>query len=99
MFTPLRCLLALFVMLLPACMTVAAQKSLDQWPIYGGDAGGMRFTESRQITPANVAQLATAWTFHTGALSKGRPGAKNSSFEATPILFHGVLYLSSPYDD
>jgi len=70
-----------------------------QWPTYGGDPGGQRYTASSQITKANVAQLTTAWTFHTGSIAKNRPGTRNSSFEATPILFHDLLYLTSPYDE
>lgn len=42
-----------------------------QWSAWGGDAGGSRFAPLTQITPANVAALKPAWTFHTGALAKG----------------------------
>ncbi len=69
------------------------------WPTYGGDPGGMRYTAATQITRGNVGQLAPAWTFHTGAIAKGRKGAANSSFEATPVLFGASLYLTSPYDE
>src|SRR5437899_4649652 len=36
----------------------------DEWPTYGHDAGGMRFSPLTQITPANVSQLKLAWTYH-----------------------------------
>jgi quinoprotein glucose dehydrogenase len=85
--------LALLAVLLPA----ASQQ--PQWPTYGGDPGGQRYTAATQITPANVTQLTPAWTFHTGSVAKGRPGTAGSSFEATPVLFHGALYLTSPFDE
>ena len=38
--------------------------SSAEWPTYGHDAGGMRFSPLRDITPANVATLEVAWTYH-----------------------------------
>ena len=94
--------LATVLLLSLAASSLHAQSSKDidtQWPTYGGDPGGQRYTASAQITRANVTQLQPAWTFHTGSVAKNRTGVKNSSFEATPILFHGLLYLTSPYDE
>jgi quinoprotein glucose dehydrogenase len=36
----------------------------SEWPTYGHDPGGMRYSPLTQITPANVAQLETAWVYH-----------------------------------
>ena len=36
----------------------------SEWPTYGHDAGGMRFSPLTQVTPANVNRLEKAWTFH-----------------------------------
>jgi len=68
------------------------------WPTYGGDAGGQRYSEAKQITSANVSKLAPAWTYHTGALRSSNMSVSKSDFEATPILFEGLLYLSTPFD-
>ena len=38
------------------------------WSVYGRDAGGTRYSPLKQVTPANVAKLKVAWTYHTGAL-------------------------------
>ena len=35
-----------------------------EWPTYGHDSGGMRFSPLTQITPANVSQLKVAWVYH-----------------------------------
>ena len=36
----------------------------SEWPTYGHDAGGQRFSPLTQLTPANVARLKIAWTYH-----------------------------------
>jgi len=36
----------------------------NEWPTYGHDPGGMRFSPVTQITPANVSQLNVAWVYH-----------------------------------
>jgi quinoprotein glucose dehydrogenase len=41
-----------------------AHASSGDWPTYGHDAGGARFSPLTQITPHNVAQLQPAWTYH-----------------------------------
>jgi quinoprotein glucose dehydrogenase len=80
--------------------TTQPEHSTDaQWPTYGGDAGGQRYSPSTQINRGNVGQLQVAWTFHTGASSPGSSSAgRSGSFEATPILFKDSLYLTSPFD-
>lgn len=67
-----------------------------QWQYYGGDAGGTRHADSRQITADNVDQLEIAWTVRTGELGVGFLRADKLSFEATPILVDDTLYLSTP---
>src|ERR1051325_10871173 len=35
-----------------------------EWPTYGHDSGGMRFSPLTQITPSNVNNLKVAWVYH-----------------------------------
>jgi quinoprotein glucose dehydrogenase len=65
------------------------------WPVYGGDAGGTRYSALTQITPQNVDGLRVAWIFHTGELGKDVKDWERSAFEATPILHDGTLYLTT----
>jgi quinoprotein glucose dehydrogenase len=69
----------------------------DEWPAYGRDAGGSRYSPAARITRDNVSRLRVAWTYHTGAMPLTGAGLK-SAFEATPILVDGVLYLSTPFN-
>jgi glucose dehydrogenase len=57
------------------------------WPSYGRDPGGARYSPLAQINTGNVSRLRRAWTYHTG--EQGR------SLETTPILVDNVLYLST----
>jgi quinoprotein glucose dehydrogenase len=76
---------------------VAAAPDVD-WPFYGGDAGGQRFSRASQITPANVGGLKVAWSYSTGDMTTRRKALGNASFEGTPILAGGRLYLCSPFN-
>jgi quinoprotein glucose dehydrogenase len=75
----------------------AAQTKDVGWPNYGNDAGGARFSEAKQIDRNNVAQLKVAWTFRTGALDEKRDLNEKATFETTPILVDGKLFLSTPW--
>src|SRR5579885_2070214 len=75
----------------------ARQREVD-WPNYGNDAGGMRFSPLTQINRNNVGHLKLAWIYHTGDISDGSQGKRKSEFEATPILVGGTLYLSTAFN-
>ena len=68
------------------------------WPVYGHDAGGTKYSPLSQINRANVSSLKPAWTFHAGDMyaptnGKGRP----SGFETTPLYIDGTLYLTTAF--
>jgi quinoprotein glucose dehydrogenase len=65
------------------------------WPAYGSDPGGIRYSPAEQITPANVKNLKVVWTFRTGDLGDDFVDEKHLTFEATPILHNGLLYLTT----
>jgi quinoprotein glucose dehydrogenase len=70
----------------------------EDWPAYGHDAGATRFSPLTQITPANVAQLQPAWTFHMNPNFDPKVGKSlGGSSTSTPLEVGGVIYLSTPY--
>jgi quinoprotein glucose dehydrogenase len=71
---------------------------IAEWPYYGGDAGGSRYSPLTQITKDNVAALRVAWEYHTGDVSDGSDGRRKSAFEATPIVANGTLYVTTPFN-
>lgn len=60
-----------------------------QWPSYGRDYGNRRFSPLKQINRDNVANLVPLWTFKSGI---------NATFQATPIVVDGIMYLSLPFN-
>jgi quinoprotein glucose dehydrogenase len=84
------------VVLLAAGFVLGADDG--DWPAYGRDAGGTRYSPLKQINRRNVGSLKVAWTYHTHALDPASGLNQKAAFEATPILFEGNLYLSTPFD-
>jgi quinoprotein glucose dehydrogenase len=67
------------------------------WRHYGGDAGGMKYSPLKQIHRGNVARLRVAWTHNTGDVSDGGDFLVRSSFEATPLVVDGTMYVTTPF--
>ncbi len=76
---------------------VGLQATAQEWPAYGNDGGGSRYSTLSLINRANVAQLKVAWTYHTHALEPESVNNRNAAFEATPIMVDGKLFLTTPY--
>lgn len=70
----------------------------QDWPVYGGDAGGTRYSPLKQINRANVATLKPTWTYHAIDVSDGTEFPVRSAFESTPLLVDRVLYLVTVFD-
>ncbi|RME35783.1 MAG: pyrrolo-quinoline quinone, partial [Gammaproteobacteria bacterium] len=60
------------------------------WALYGGDHGNRRFSPLDQIDNRNVSRLKLAWRHATG---------RKATFEASPVVVDGIMYLSTPYND
>ncbi|MHA7871642.1 MAG: pyrroloquinoline quinone-dependent dehydrogenase [Hyphococcus sp.] len=83
----------------PPPAIVAQPPTQTGWPAYGGDEGGARYSSLDQITRANVAALAPAWTYSTGDLSKRGAANDRSAAQATPILVGDSLVFCSPFNE
>lgn len=59
------------------------------WLTYGRDYGNRRFSPLAQITAANVKRLVPRWIYQSGV---------PATFQATPIVADGVIYLSLPFN-
>jgi alcohol dehydrogenase (cytochrome c) len=61
------------------------------WTTYGGNDWNQRYSTLKQINTNNVAQLVPRKIFQTGI-------ARLGSFENTPIVLKGVMYVTTPYN-
>ena len=84
--------------LIAGCLAgVRQERAVDgEWPTYGNDPGGTRYSPLSDISRANVGGLRTAWTYRTGESHDARPPGL-LAFEATPLMVDGTLFLSTPY--
>ncbi len=71
----------------------------EEWPNYGNDPGGTRYSALEQINRQNVAALEVAWEFDSPDFADGQTGTPTrSAFEATPLMIDGTLYVPTPLD-
>jgi quinoprotein glucose dehydrogenase len=66
------------------------------WPVYGRDPGGARFSPLTQITRDNVARLQVAWTYHTGMPDMSTMSHRPPALEVTPLVVDGLMYVITP---
>ena len=66
----------------------------QDWPMYGGNKAGNRYSTLTQINLKNVKNLKVAWTYNAaGADGKaGRP----LEIQCQPIVINGILYGTTP---
>ena len=89
---------AVVVGLMAAAPGVGARQRAGEWPVYGGDPGGQKYSTLTGITKDNVANLKVAWEWKPGEAPKAEFGTFPGAFQNTPIMIEGVLYVSTPYN-
>ena len=70
-----------------------AREEPQNWLTYYGAYNGQRYSPLDQINTENVKRLLPAWVFQAGTTGL-IAGASTYSFEATPIVVDGVMFLS-----
>ena len=78
----------------------AQDRGMVEWPVYGGDPGGMKYSRLADLNRTNVRRLAPAWSWNTGdpanpPADSGRP-ARPGNFQATPLMVHDTVYVPTP---
>jgi len=69
---------------------VRASAEPQNWLTYSGTYSSHRYSELRDVTPANVKDLEMKWVFQAQSLN---------SFSATPLVIDGVMYLTQAPND
>src|SRR5438132_377627 len=90
-----------------ACLIASnALHAQTDWPVFGHDPGGTRYSPLKQVNTSNVTRLKLTWTFDTEvagapppptpAGAARRPRVRRS--ETTPLVIGDVMYLSTAYN-
>ncbi|MCY3972032.1 MAG: PQQ-binding-like beta-propeller repeat protein [Acidobacteria bacterium] len=73
--------------------------SVGDWPMYRGDAEGTGYSALSEITTANVADLAQAWSYSLASVPTSVAGGPlqihPARSQATPIVVGGLMYVPS----
>ncbi|MCP2003119.1 UNVERIFIED_ORG: quinoprotein glucose dehydrogenase [Buttiauxella agrestis ATCC 33320] len=77
---------------------VAASSAIPDadWPAYGRNQEGQRYSPLKQINDKNVGQLKEAWTFQTGDVKRPTDPGEITN-EVTPIKVRDTLYLCTAH--
>src|SRR5687768_9940064 len=69
----------------------------EEWPVYGRDSAGSKYSPLDQINRENVKQLQVAWRWSSpdNDAAKKNPVVRPGPNEATPLMIGGVLYTST----
>jgi quinoprotein glucose dehydrogenase len=66
----------------------------DDWPTYGGNNAGNRYSPLTQINAQNVKKLKLAWSYDTG--DNKDPNQRGMDMQCQPIVIKGIMYGTSP---
>ena len=85
-------------LLVAGAVTLAPDPREQDWPFYGGDQGGMKYSPLAEINPSTVARLRVVWEWSPREKALAQYGTRPGNFQATPLMIDNVLYLSTPYN-
>ena len=92
----------LFSLLILSVFLLAGRRSTEaiqdvpdeDWPTYGGNPAGNRYSPLNQINTTNVKNLQLAWSYDTG--ENNDPNGRNADIQCQPIMVRGVMYGTTP---
>jgi quinoprotein glucose dehydrogenase len=70
----------------------------QDWPFYGGDQGGTKYSPLTDVNASTVSRLRVAWEWSPREKNLAQFGTRPGNFQATPLMIGNVLYLSTPYN-
>jgi quinoprotein glucose dehydrogenase len=69
-----------------------------EWPFYGGDQAGTKYSVLTDVNRSTVARLGIAWEWSPREKALDEFGTRPGNFQTTPLMIGAVLYLSTPYN-
>ncbi len=70
------------------------QQEQADWPVYGGNKPGNRYSSLKQINLKNVQDLEVAWIYNSAdaPVEDGSKHRQEHEIQCQPIVVHGILY-------
>jgi len=91
-----RLLPLLVVLLAGSCAN--PHREMADWPVYGGNKAGNRYSSLDQINLKNVQDLQVVWTYNSADVpfADGSRHRQQHEIQCQPIVVHGILYGTNP---
>lgn len=80
------------VLMISGCVN----KDDSDWPNYGGNKAGNRYSSLKDINTDNVKNLKIAWTYDTAEDSARNKIGRNIEIQCQPIMVNDILYGTTP---
>ncbi len=80
----------LFLLIFILLILASCSKQNEDWGSYGKDLTNQRYSKLKQINTENIHNLKLAWQYQTGI---------KATFQATPIVHKGIMYVSLPFNN
>lgn len=71
-------------------------KTGEDWPVYGGNKAGNRYSPLTQINTGNVTNLKVAWMYNAAEYVDPAAPQNGKAIQCQPIVVDGVLYGTTP---
>ena len=80
----------LLIFAITALVGAARQGPMQEWPVYGGDPGGLKASPLADINQSNVERLAVAWEWRPEDQPLEEYGTRPGNFQNTPLMIDNV---------
>src|SRR5260370_37318013 len=86
------------LVIMSAAIHAQWKNSAIEWPYYGGDQGGSKYSALTEINSKNVSGMHQAWMWKTGETPLEKYATRPGMFQNSPLIIANVLYLSTSYN-
>jgi hypothetical protein len=65
----------------------------QDWPFYGGDQGGTKYSTLADINASTVTRLSVAWEWNVGEKALAAFGTRPGDFQVAPLMIGGRQFV------
>jgi len=91
-------LLAPLLLLMGSCRREAPIETGKDWPMYGGNSAGNRYSPLNQVNAGNVKNLKVVWMYNAAepADTSNHKEPDVKAIQCQPIVIRGIMYGTTP---